>query len=105
MNGHDVNGHDRSRVLGDAIRAVASAARRVGPALRSRRRGVEAIAYAWSRARRRAEEDHDEALERLAKRSERAANGGSDVRHVPRRARPNDDATHESNGARRETAG
>ena len=74
VNGHDVNGHDRSRVLGDAIRAVASAARRAGPALRSRRRGVEAIANAWSRARRRAEEDHDEA-ERLAKRSERAANG------------------------------
>ena len=74
VNGHDVNEHDRSRVLGDAIRAVASAARRAGPALRSRRRGVEAIANAWSRARRRAEEDHDEA-ERLAKRSERAANG------------------------------
>ena len=74
VNGHDVNGHGRSRVLGDAIRAVASAARRAGPALRSRRRGVEAIANAWSRARRRAEEDHDEA-ERLAKRSERAANG------------------------------
>jgi len=73
VTGH-VNGHDRSRVLGDAIRAVASAARRAGPALRSRRRGVEAIANAWSRARRRAEEDHDEA-ERLAKRSERAANG------------------------------
>ena len=68
----DTNG--RSRSLGDALRAVECAARRVGPALRSRRRGVEAVADAWARARRRAEEDDDEA-ERLAKRSERAANG------------------------------
>ena len=68
----DPNG--RSRSLGDALRAVECAARRVGPALRSRRRGVEAVADAWALARRRAEEDDDEA-ERLAKRSERAANG------------------------------